>query len=113
MATVKTEAPAYAKAAGNSYSLHLPLARLSSTLPGVNDFLPLFAFTPRRLAIYVHLLRVRRTCSRFSSLPFGGTNLGSNPAAGRLGAEGSKVRERDSGRGNLSLAVCYRSSTRY
>ena len=29
---VKTEAPAYAKAAGNSYSLHLPLARLSSTL---------------------------------------------------------------------------------
>ena len=30
---VKTEAPAYAKAAGNSYSLHLPLARLSSTLP--------------------------------------------------------------------------------
>ena len=31
---VKTEAPAYAKAAGNSYSLHLPLARLSSTLHG-------------------------------------------------------------------------------
>ena len=31
---VKTEAPAYAKAAGNSYSLHLPLARLSSTLRG-------------------------------------------------------------------------------
>ena len=29
---VKTEAPAHAKAAGNSYSLHLPLARLSSTL---------------------------------------------------------------------------------
>ena len=29
---VKTEAPAHAKAAGTSYSLHLPLARLSSTL---------------------------------------------------------------------------------
>ena len=34
VAMVKTEAPAYAKAAGNSYSLHLPLARLSSTLQG-------------------------------------------------------------------------------
>ena len=33
---VKTEAPAYAKAAGNSYSLHLPLARLSSTLQCTN-----------------------------------------------------------------------------
>ena len=34
---VKTEAPAYAKAAGNSYSLHLPLARLSSTLREFRD----------------------------------------------------------------------------
>ena len=35
---VKTEAPAHAKAAGTSYSLHLPLARLSSTLQGETCF---------------------------------------------------------------------------
>ena len=29
---VKTEAPVHAQAASNSYSLHLPLVRLSSTL---------------------------------------------------------------------------------
>ena len=39
---VKTEAPAYAKAAGNSYSLHLPLARLSSTLQRIDPSFSIF-----------------------------------------------------------------------
>ena len=39
---VKTEAPAYAKAAGNSYSLHPPLARLSSTLRVLNASFSIF-----------------------------------------------------------------------
>ena len=53
MATVKTEAPAYAKAAGNSYSLHLPLGAplLDSTCAVERRCVPAGANPARQLSL--------------------------------------------------------------